>query len=196
MRLTIAPLGLHPQRFHEFQAYPKTPRLFREAVITEKIDGTNGAIVITDDGDVYAQSRSRVVTPGKGTDNHGFAGWVAEREELLRELLGPGRHFGEFWGQSIARNYGLQEKRFSLFNVDRWKDTPLGLVGGLGTVPVLWRGTFHSDYVRYAINTLVEEGSIAAPGFMRPEGVITFHTASRQVYKTLIENDELPKGVK
>ncbi|GAA1639362.1 hypothetical protein GCM10009700_27880 [Brevibacterium sanguinis] len=32
------------------------------------------------------------------------------------------------------------------------------------------------------------------PGYMNPEGIITFHSASGQVYKTLIENDELPKG--
>ena len=30
----------------EFRPYPKTPRLNREIVVTEKIDGTNGAIVI------------------------------------------------------------------------------------------------------------------------------------------------------
>ena len=33
----------------EFKAYPKTPRLFREIVITEKIDGTNAAVQVLDE---------------------------------------------------------------------------------------------------------------------------------------------------
>lgn len=30
----------------EFKAWPKIPRLFRDVIITEKIDGTNAAIHI------------------------------------------------------------------------------------------------------------------------------------------------------
>lgn len=41
-----------------FQAWPKTPRLFRSMIITEKIDGTNGAIIITDDGQIAAIPKS------------------------------------------------------------------------------------------------------------------------------------------
>jgi len=33
-----------------FQEFPKIPRLNREMIVTEKIDGTNGQIIITDDG--------------------------------------------------------------------------------------------------------------------------------------------------
>lgn len=33
----------------------------------------------------------------------------------------------------------------------------------------------------------------AAPGFMRPEGVVVYHSAG-QVFKALIENDDQPKG--
>ena len=32
----------------EFVPFPKIPRLYKECVITEKIDGTNGVIYITD----------------------------------------------------------------------------------------------------------------------------------------------------
>ena len=39
------------------------------------------------------------------------------------------------------------------------------------------------------------KGSVLVPGFMRPEGVILYHTASRQNYKILLENDERPKGL-
>lgn len=38
-------------------------------------------------------------------------------------------------------------------------------------------------------------GSVAAPGFAKPEGIIIFHTASRQLFKKTVEKDELPKGV-
>jgi len=54
-----------------FQPWPKTPRLNRDCIVTEKIDGTNSAIVIDEVGDVYAQSRNRLITPGD--DNYGFA---------------------------------------------------------------------------------------------------------------------------
>ena len=177
-----------------FQPWPKTPRLFRKMTITEKIDGTNGAVIVTEDGDVFAQSRNRLVTPGKLTDNYGFARWVEDNAPALAELLGPGHHYGEWWGGKIARGYGLQEKRFSLFNTERFKDVPLGVVPGLGTVPVLYRGPFSTEYAQYALNGLIEEGSVAAPGFMRPEGIIVYHSAAQRVFKVLVENDQLPKG--
>src|ERR1035437_8585597 len=65
-------------------AFPKIARLNRDIVITEKIDGTNAAIGIvelpqSEEGsvmyEVYAQSRNRIITPGKG-DHAGFAAWV------------------------------------------------------------------------------------------------------------------------
>ena len=96
-----------------FEAFPKIARLSREIVITEKIDGTNAQIYITEDGKIQAGSRNRIITPEQ--DNFGFARWVEENHEDLL-LLGEGRHFGEWWGQGIQRRYNLEEKRFSLFN--------------------------------------------------------------------------------
>lgn len=69
--------------------------------MTEKIDGTNGQIVITPEGQVFAGSRNRYVEPGN--DNYGFAQWVKSNEAALRDLLGPGRHYGEWWGAGIQR---------------------------------------------------------------------------------------------
>ena len=102
----------------EFREFPKMARLSREVIITEKLDGTNAQIYISDDGQtMLIGSRTRWITPQD--DNHGFAKWAeSHRDELL--TLGPGRHFGEWWGQGIQRGYGLKEKRFSLFNVQRW----------------------------------------------------------------------------
>lgn len=38
-------------------------------------------------------------------------------------------------------------------------------------------------------------GSFAAPGFMRPEGIIVYHSASGHVFKVLLEDDDRPKGL-
>ncbi len=46
----------------EFIKYPKTPRLFREIIVTEKLDGTNAQIVVNEDGTVQAGSRNRWIT--------------------------------------------------------------------------------------------------------------------------------------
>jgi hypothetical protein len=102
----------------EFIEFPKMARFAREIIVTEKIDGTNAQVWISDDGtDIRAGSRNRWLTYSE--DNFGFAKWVMDhRDELL--TLGPGRHFGEWWGSGIQRRYGLDEKRFSLFNVSRW----------------------------------------------------------------------------
>src|SRR5687767_3287692 len=101
----------------EFLEFPKMARLSREVIISEKIDGTNAQILITEDGGFYTGSRNRWVTPEQ--DNFGFSKWAHENKELLMKL-GVGRHFGEWWGAGIQRTYGLKEKRFSLFNSSRW----------------------------------------------------------------------------
>lgn len=105
----------------DFTPFPKIHRFNRDVIITEKIDGSNAAVVITDDGDVYAQSRKRFVEPGK-QDLAGFAAFVLERKDQLVAKLGPGVHFGEWYGSKIQRGYGLVdgERYFALFNVGRW----------------------------------------------------------------------------
>ena len=96
----------------DFREVPKMARLSREIIITEKLDGTNASIYIGEDGTFLVGSRTRWITPED--DNHGFAKWAySERERLL--TLGAGHHFGEWWGCGIQRNYGLTDKRFSLF---------------------------------------------------------------------------------
>lgn len=178
--------------FPDFQPFPKIARLSREIVITEKIDGTNAQVHITEDGDVFAGSRTRWITPQ--ADNYGFAAWAeAHRAELL--ALGPGSHFGEWWGQGIQRRYGLSEKRFSLFNVGRWgPGAPANPPPCCHVVPVLWRGEFDTEAIWGVLDMLREEGSRAAPGFMQPEGIVVFHTASGVLFKKTIEKDAEPKG--
>jgi hypothetical protein len=43
-----------------FAEFPKMARLSRECIITEKIDGTNAQILITEEGEIYAGSRTRL----------------------------------------------------------------------------------------------------------------------------------------
>ena len=204
-----------------FTPYPKIPRLFRDVVITEKIDGTNASIAILPIDDyacianpsgypsenvlandnaqfvMLAGSRTRWLTPDKKGDNMGFATWVqANAAALFR--LGPGQHFGEWWGNGIQRTYGLPngDKRFSLFNTFRWEQLPEGLPANVGIVPVLYQGPFGTDIVRQVVDHLATEGSRAVPGFARPEGVMVYHEASKQIFKVTVEDDEKPKGQK
>jgi len=173
-----------------FVEFPKIPRLRREIVITEKIDGTNAQVTVLEDGRVFAGSRSRWITPED--DNFGFARWVRENEEALRVGLGCGTHYGEWWGAGIQRRYDLKEKRFSLFNVHRWTDEVRPAI--CHVVPTLYKGSFADAAIEEALGRLRTNGSLASPGFMKPEGVVVFHTASQELYKVTIEKDAEPKG--
>lgn len=211
----------------KFRAWPKTPRLNRECIVTEKIDGTNSAVIVepigggnepvgptTDtlaavvlpDGQefaVYAQSRKRLLTVGKQTDNFGFAAWVKENALELAAGLGEGYHYGEWWGSGIQRAYGLTdgERRFSLFNAGRWCDRDGNGVGDelvpecCRVVPVLTTGTIINAAAEGAVAMLEADGSYAAPGFDNPEGIVVYHTAARQTFKVTLEGDESPKGI-
>lgn len=195
----------------EFKDFPKIARLSRPCIVTEKIDGTNAQIFIGEDGEFLTGSRSRWITPED--DNYGFSKWAHGNKETLVKL-GPGRHFGEWWGNGIQRGYGLKngDKRFSLFNVIRWalhgaepKQIPTEdprivkmqevLPEGVGLVPVLSQ---QEDFGVVDFNNhtmwLREFGSQAAPGFMRPEGIVVFHIAGNVGFKKTIEKDESPKG--
>lgn len=169
-----------------FVPFPKISRWSREVVVTEKIDGTNAQVFIDDLGaEIRAGSRSRWIAPGD--DNFGFAGWVeSNRDDLLK--LGPGAHFGEWWGAGIQRRYGLTEKRFSLFNVHRWGDAAVR-PACCHVVPTLWRGPMDEMDANRILGNLNVGGSQAAPGFMKPEGIVIFCVAGGQLFKKTIEKD-------
>ena len=172
-----------------FQGFPKIARLSRDIVITEKIDGTNAAIYVSDEGtDLQAASRTRLITPAN--DNYGFAKWVeANKSDLL--TLGPGIHYGEWWGAGIQRGYGLKEKRFSLFNTSRWLEMRPACCD---VVPVLYWGPFNMTKITECLEDLATYGSQAAP-FDKPEGIVIFHTASGTMFKKTLEGDEAPKSL-
>lgn len=174
----------------DFIAFRSIPRLMRDIIVTEKIDGTNAQVHISDDGVVRAGSRTRWITPED--DNFGFATWVREHEETLR-TLGPGAHFGEWWGSGIQRKYGLSDRRFSLFNTKRWSDST-ARPSCCDVVPVLYEGPFSMLAIDACFGTLAGCGSVAAPGFMKPEGIVVFHVAANQLFKRTLDGNDGHKG--
>lgn len=184
----------------DFVEFPKIPRLFRTCVITEKIDGTNACVCITEDGQFLTGSRTKWITPD--ADNAGFSRWAHEHKDDLMQL-GVGTHYGEWWGQKIQRGYDLKEKRFSLFNTSRWSDAGHDDQAGVHhsrpscchVVPVLYEGLFDTKTVYMVKDILQHVGSYAAPGFMRPEGVVIYHVQGNLYFKSTIEKDEQPKGI-
>lgn len=180
-----------------FRAWPKISRLENEVYhITEKIDGTNACILIrgydpVEDGmkamyidpdyqyTVYAQSRTRLITPED--DNFGFAKWVLDNAEQLISDLGVGYHYGEWWGKGINRGYGLEERRFSLFNPTKHSDVCYH-------VPEI--AAVSAEALIETIQDEIEQlkmGSYAAPGYMRPEGLVIYAEKAKTYWKVIID---------
>ena len=190
-----------------FRAWPKIPRLENEVYhITEKIDGTNAAIVIqplphisegkeptypepisvfyTETADAYgiwAQSRTRLITPED--DNFGFARWVQENAEQLIKDLGIGYHYGEWWGQGINRGYGLDHKRFSLFNPTKHSD----ICYHVPYMVTVENYRELQDWINVECERLVEEGSLASLGYMRPEGLVVYAEKAKTYWKVIVD---------
>lgn len=178
----------------EFKEWKKISRLCRECVVTEKIDGTNAVVFIGDGGEFKVGSRSKWINVDE--DNHGFAKWAQEnKQELL--LLGPGYHYGEWWGSGINRGYGLLkgDKRFSLFNTFRWSDESVR-PSCCGVVPVLYEGIFDTNKIENCLDFLKANGSVVSAGFMNPEGIVVFHKHANVMFKKTLEKDEEPKSTK
>lgn len=166
----------------EFKPWPKIVRVEnrRAPIFTEKIDGTNACIVISEDdhNEMRFQSRTRFITPSD--DNFGFAKWGMENyPELLK--LGPGYHFGEWWGLGIQRGYNQTRKQFSLFNTRRWGKHNPNTPSCVSVVPILPVTT-----VEQAREYLLNNGSIVAPGFMNPEGAVMYEPDTDTCFKIII----------
>lgn len=202
-----------------FERFPSLTRFSHGWTITEKLDGTNAAVVIVsflDSADavyadravakvgdtyVFAQSRSKLITPGKSTDNHGFAQFVKDNAEEFVAKLGEGRHFGEWVGKGVnKRHYNLPDKRFALFNVGRWEDADLP--ERVTTVPTIVKNAYLDNPGEVAIeamNGLRIMGSHFGPrddhgfGFGNPEGVVMYHHPSNTAFKKTFDYDEMGK---
>lgn len=95
-----------------------------------KIHGTNAAVRVTKDGEVFAQSRSRDITPDD--DNAGFAEWVSLthdawafppiKSDWIRDsdMIGDVIYYGEWAGKGIQKTDAvtkLDDKYFFIFAV-------------------------------------------------------------------------------
>lgn len=197
----------------EFKKFPSIARYSRDCVITEKIDGTNAQITITEDGQFLTGSRNQWITPED--DNYGFSKWAHENKEELMKL-GVGSHYGEWWGQGIQCKYGMDRKVFSLFNVKRWAriGDPLKEYKPFNpkeestfqeyapsccdVVPVLFEGDFTTENILETMSRLSMTGSIAAKiygvDFSQPEGVVIYHKHGGVLFKKTFKNDEKGKS--
>jgi len=182
---------------HEFKSFPKIPRFDKgiEICVTQKIHGTNAQVYIfrKEDGelDLICGSRNRWIT--LEDDNVGFARFVHDNKEEFIRLLGEGRHFGEWAGKGINSGEGLDHKRLFLFNIARW-DTRT-LPNNVSMVPVIWHCNSLKDYTFYQLvdrcmGILKSNGSLIAPGYMKPEGIVI--QIGNQFFKETFDNEEIP----
>lgn len=106
---------------------------------TVKLHGTNAAIVFNEENGVTFQSRERVLTPGKDSDNAGFAGhfhgYKGELQLQLLNLMDQGliditttvAIYGEWCGGSIQKGVGISglPKMFVVFAIklnEEWRN--------------------------------------------------------------------------
>lgn len=191
----------------EFKAYKKTPRVDKLTfTISEKIDGTNAVLYVHHPhfGEVLngtekppfilAGSRSKwlLQEPGKpNDDNHGFGRWVKDNEEELMKLP-QGYHYGEWYGKGINRAYGLKDRRFMLFNFNRYvklkEENQLPSVVELETVLADNVSFEHLNQIGAQVAArLIQGGSVHVPGFRSTEGIILRQAHSDIVHKHVWE---------
>jgi len=165
----------------EFKAWPKIPRENPFAVtISEKINGTNACIIITDGVIVGVQSRKRLITPE--SDNYGFAQWVEDHRAEL-ETMGDGYHYGEWAGLGIQKDeLKLGVKKLFLFNTFRWNENNPNLPSCCDVVPVLFQGQLTPE----TIPSLLE--SLDADEDVTHEGVVVYYHAFRKYTKHTIKS--------
>jgi len=168
--------------FETFKPFDKISRLFEQPIcVTEKIDGTNAVVVISADcTEIRAGSRTRWISPED--DNYGFAKWVEANKEDLK-LLGPGYHFGEWWGQGIQRGYGMTKKVFSLFNVNRWDNESRPAC--CDVVPTVFKG---KDWPEDPIHKKLPHSLAAAKygvTFEATEGLVYWFANAKMYFKVI-----------
>ena len=174
----------------EFKEWPKILRGTGDETITitEKMDGTNGAIIVDkmeDTGQLYVagvQSRKRIITPGADTDNFGFAGYVMDNCIDIAEKLGEGYHYGEWAGEGIQKNpHCIVGRKFYLFNSNRWRFGRQERPAGMMCVPVLYEAEWYPEVVEDQMDDLWLRHM--HDGFYTPEGIVVWYHKTRRFEK-------------
>lgn len=182
-----------------FKSWPKTTRRKSKCTISEKLNGSNGALAFkvkdvspTDGREVYVldfematQTRNRIVTTQD--DQTGIARWAeANRDSLIRDLLyiegnlpipsdEPQYHYGEFMTR------GHKEPHFYLFNTRRWSNVTFK-TPTLKVVPVLYEGEYYDGVIEECLEDLRNNGSRIHPD-IPAEGVVTYWPGNDTMFK-------------
>lgn len=152
---------------------------------------------VTTDGKYLVRPAKRTSFISIEKDNFNFAQWVSTSKDDLARVLGAGTHFGEWIGPGINSGEGIKEKRFVLFDVMRFETqkeemTKVNLwPSRLDLVPKLaleTTGDLRSLADRIMAE-LKEKGSVYAPGFMRPEGIV-INVLGGQTLKFVFDTEE------
>lgn len=181
----------------KFLKWPKITRRNAKCTISEKANGSNGALAFkvtdaspTDGREIYVldvqmavQTRTRIVTTQD--DQTGIARWAeANRETLEMDLLYVNRmlpepgtyyHYGEFMTR------GHDEPHFYLFNTRRWTGVKFR-TPTLKVVPVLYEGDYSDEIVEKCLEDLRQNGSRIHPG-LPAEGVVVYYPSNDTMFK-------------
>lgn len=179
--------------------WPKITRRDARCTISEKANGSNGALAFqvtdvspTDGREIYVldvqmavQTRTRIVTVDD--DQTGIARWAeANRDTLVRDLCyidgsppvpsdEPSYHYGEFMTR------GHDEPHFYLFNTRRWTGVKFK-TPTLKVVPVLYEGNYSDEIVEKCLEDLRQNGSRIHPG-LPAEGVVVYYPSNDTMFK-------------
>lgn len=167
----------------EVRQWPKTTRLCSACVISEKLDGSNCAVIVERDGDEWAlgaQTRTKLST--RYDDQLGFYRWVEDNASTLIEDLGEGYHYGEF-----VKGKGLNEPTLFLFNTKRWTGVQFS-TPSLKVVPVLFEGEYSQEKLDECVKNLEDNGSkvLATPA----EGVVVYWKNDDTMKKYFCKNQK------
>lgn len=179
--------------FKPFQSINQIGKLYMS--VTQKLHGTNAQILIEGDR-IIAGCRTRWLSPGKETDNFGFAQFVEDNKQELIEKLGEGRHYGEWCGPGINNGEGLPNKMLFLFNWRRhlskeeYPKLPITkevIRHKVYTVPLLYNGAVDGNVVALLMETMKLRGSFLN-SFCSPEGVVI--EINNAFYKKVFKPEE------
>lgn len=163
-----------------------------------KMDDYTGKTARTEVWRVWAQNQVRPLQVNH--DMSGLAAWVDRHAAELVRVLGPGVHSGTWWGYKIRRGYGLfpDDRRFSLFNTERWSHLNGTQVPGLYCAPILWQDTLGPDTLKQFLRVLdrASKMSAAVPGWECPQGVILYHRDGNMMFQYLFSEgtDDAARG--
>lgn len=184
-----------------FKAWPKITRRKSKCTISEKANGSNGAVAFQVTQvepprgeeiyilrfDMAAQTRNHIFTADNASeDQTGMTQWaVKNRETLIHDLCyingippqedGLNYHYGEFMTR------GHKEPHFYLFNTRRWTGVQFR-TPTLKVVPVLYEGEYYDGVVDECLEDLRRNGSRIHPE-LPAEGVVVYYPGNDTMFK-------------